>query len=100
PVPDRGRPNRARPGRGLHALLSFGVQRPIHPAARSVAVDRLLFLVCYLIYWTATFIVARAIFLAYEHHATAQLGIGTAFFVFAHGVRMDLSAAAYATIVP
>jgi phosphoglycerol transferase MdoB-like AlkP superfamily enzyme len=76
------------------------VQRPAHSTAHSVAVDRLIFLVCYLLYWTAMFIVARAIFLAYEHHATAQLGIGTAFFVFAHGVRMDLSAAAYATIVP
>jgi phosphoglycerol transferase MdoB-like AlkP superfamily enzyme len=76
------------------------VQRPAHPTTRSVAVDRLLFLVCYLLYWTATFVCARAIFLAYEHHAAAQLGIGTTVLVFAHGLRMDVSAAAYATIVP
>lgn len=68
--------------------------------AHSVAVDRVLFLLCYLLFWTATFVLARAVFLTYEHHATAQLGAGTVALVFAHGVRMDLSAAAYATIVP
>ncbi len=73
-----------------------------HPlaSARSVAADRLLFLVSYLLFWTATFLVARGVFLIYEHRATAQLGIGTIARIFAHGVRMDLSASAYATIVP
>ncbi|HKB55186.1 MAG TPA: LTA synthase family protein, partial [Ramlibacter sp.] len=70
------------------------------PSSRSAVGDRVLFLAWYLLYWTATFIAARAVFLAYEHHATAQLGIGTIAGVFAHGARMDLSAAAYATIMP
>lgn len=46
------------------------------------------------------FLVARGVFLIYEHRAAAQLGIDTLARVFVHGVRMDLSAAAYATIVP
>jgi len=76
------------------------VQRHPQASARSIAADRLLFLLSYLLYWTATFLVARGVFLIYEHRATAQLGIETIARVFAHGVRMDLSAAAYATIVP
>lgn len=76
------------------------MQRHPEATARSVTAARLLFLVSYLLFWTATFLVARGVFLVYEHRTTAQLGIGTIARVFAHGVRMDLSAAAYATIVP
>src|SRR6185437_7335589 len=91
---------RDRPGRRRDALLSFGVHFHPQPAARSVVADRVLFLVSYLLFWTAAFLVARGIFIVYEHHAAAQLGIGTIGRVFLNGARMDLSAAAYATIVP
>ncbi len=91
---------RDRTGRRRDALLSFGVHLQSQPAARSVVADRVRFLVCYLLFWTAAFLVARGIFIVYEHHAAAQLGIGTIGRVFLNGARMDLSAAAYATIVP
>lgn len=62
--------------------------------------DRLAFLVRYLVFWTLLFAGARLVFLAYEHHAAAQLGASALLLVVAHGARMDLSAAAYATVLP
>lgn len=63
-------------------------------------IDRLKFLVRYFVFWVLLFVIARFVFLAYEHTATARLDVRTLLLVVLHGVRMDLSAAAYATVLP
>ena len=61
---------------------------------------RLRFLVRYYLFWTGLFVVARVLFLSWEHARTARLGLAMLGSVMLYGLRMDLSAAAYATVIP
>lgn len=61
---------------------------------------RLLFLARYLLFWTALFLSARVLFLAYEHDRAAALDAATLLGTMLHGARMDVAAAAYLTILP
>lgn len=63
-------------------------------------IPRLRFLVRYLAFWTAFFVFGRLLFLAWEHAHTATLSAWTVARVVGHGLRMDLSAAAYLSVVP
>lgn len=61
---------------------------------------RLRFLVRYYLFWTGFLLAARVVFLAWEHARTARLPPAMLGAVLLHGLRMDLSAAAYATVLP
>ena len=50
---------------------------------------RLRFLLAYCAFWLTFFIVARAVFLAYEHTETALLSAGTVANTFVYGLRLD-----------
>jgi arylsulfatase A-like enzyme len=51
-------------------------------------------------FWLAVFLIARVGFLAHHHAAAGQLSLGAIAEVFLAGARLDLSAAAYLTLVP
>lgn len=61
---------------------------------------RLRLLIRYYLFWTGLFLAARVVFLAWEHARAARLGPAMLGAVMLHGLRMDLSAAAYATVIP
>lgn len=61
---------------------------------------RLSYLVRYYLFWVALFAAARILFLVYYHARTAALGPSLAFGAVLHGLRMDLSAAGYLTVLP
>lgn len=61
---------------------------------------RLQFLVRYFLYWVAVLTAARLLFLAYHHERTAALGPALVEGALVHGLRMDLSAAGYLTVLP
>lgn len=62
--------------------------------------DRLRFVLAYFAFWTLLFAGTRLVFLAWEHALAARLGATAIGLVALHGLRMDLSAAAYATVIP
>ena len=49
----------------------------------------------YFLFWLLFFGLGRAVFLGYQHLATAQLPFGTILGTFGYGARLDASAAAY-----
>ncbi|HEU6450683.1 MAG TPA: LTA synthase family protein [Gemmatimonadaceae bacterium] len=61
---------------------------------------RLSYLVRYYSFWVVLFAAARVLFMLYYHSRTASLGPSLAFDAMLHGLRMDLSAAGYLTIIP
>ncbi|HET7620862.1 MAG TPA: sulfatase-like hydrolase/transferase [Gemmatimonadaceae bacterium] len=61
---------------------------------------RLSLLVRYYIFWVVLFAAARLLFMLYYHTRTAALGPSLALGAVLHGLRMDLSAAGYLTVVP
>lgn len=61
---------------------------------------RLRFLARYYLFWVVLFVIARLLFLAYHAARAARLAPGTLGGVVLHGLRMDLSAAAYLTALP
>lgn len=62
--------------------------------------SRLRYLVRYYLFWVALFVVARILFLAYHAARASRLGAAMLGGVVLHGLRMDLSAAAYLTAIP
>jgi phosphoglycerol transferase MdoB-like AlkP superfamily enzyme len=61
---------------------------------------RLSFLVRYFLFWVALFVAARLLFMLYYHARTATLGWSLALGAMLHGLRMDLSVAAYLSVIP
>lgn len=61
---------------------------------------RLRFAAVYYLAWVGLFIVTRVLFLAYEHTHATRLDARTLIGILVHGLRMDLSAAAYLTVLP
>ncbi|HEX6535281.1 MAG TPA: LTA synthase family protein [Gemmatimonadaceae bacterium] len=61
---------------------------------------RLRYLVRYYLFWVALFVLARLLFLAYHAARASRLSAATLGGVVLHGLRMDLSAAAYLTVIP
>ena len=61
---------------------------------------RLSFLVRYFLFWVAVFAAARLLFMLYFHARSAALGPSLALASMANGLRLDLSAAGYLTVLP
>ncbi|HEU4642044.1 MAG TPA: sulfatase-like hydrolase/transferase [Gemmatimonadaceae bacterium] len=61
---------------------------------------RLRFLLRYYLFWVASFVLTRLLFLAYHADRASRLRAGTLVGIVGHGLRMDLSAAAYLTVLP
>ncbi len=60
---------------------------------------RLLFFLHYFLYWIAFFIVARLIFLLYNHAASFSMTVGDWFSAFWYGLRMDASMSGYISAI-
>jgi len=54
----------------------------------------------YLLFWFCFFVFFKFVFLVYNFDKTTQMGLSDFFGAFLHGSRMDLSMAAYITIIP
>lgn len=61
---------------------------------------RLLFLGCYLLVWMLYFILFRMIFLAYHYPQLSVLSFSDIFGIFINASSLDLSSAAYLSIIP
>ncbi len=61
---------------------------------------RLSTLLRYFVFWVLLFALARLLFMLYFHSKTASLGLAVAWSAMVHGLRMDLSAAGYLTVIP
>jgi phosphoglycerol transferase MdoB-like AlkP superfamily enzyme len=61
---------------------------------------RLTFLLLYFLYWLAFFAAVRLVFLGFFHGETGALPAGAVAGIFLHGLRLDLSAAAYLSLLP
>ncbi|NOT07395.1 MAG: LTA synthase family protein [Gemmatimonadales bacterium] len=61
---------------------------------------RLKFLLLYYLYWLGFFAVARAVFLGFFYPKSASLPAAALLGAFVHGFRLDLSAAAYLSLLP
>ena len=61
---------------------------------------RFTFLLLYLLYWLAFFATVRLVFLAFFYRETVGLPATTIAGTFLHGLRLDLSAAAYLSLLP
>jgi|WetSurMetagenome_2_1015567.scaffolds.fasta_scaffold00159_16 phosphoglycerol transferase MdoB-like AlkP superfamily enzyme len=57
-------------------------------------------LIKYLLFWFCYFLFFRLLFLIYNFDKTVQMGLSDFFGAFVHGSRMDLSMAAYITVIP
>ncbi|HEX8658958.1 MAG TPA: sulfatase-like hydrolase/transferase, partial [Hymenobacter sp.] len=62
--------------------------------------NRFAFQPRYFLFWLLFFGLARALFLGYQHAATAQLPWATVAKIFGYGLRLDASAAAYVCLPP
>lgn len=78
----------------------FGPATVARTLGGSSARFRLRVLVQIMLFWTAWFLVARAIFLAYEWRQARLLNGALEAGLWWHGLRIDLSAAAYLTVIP
>ncbi|MFY7889529.1 MAG: hypothetical protein ACOVOW_11495, partial [Spirosomataceae bacterium] len=54
----------------------------------------------YYILWVAHFLIAKLLFLAYHFEKTATLPVKTIALIIIHGLKMDLSFAAYLSVLP
>ena len=61
---------------------------------------RFKFLLLYLLYWLAFFAAVRLVFLGFFYRETGGLPAPTVAATFLHGLRLDLSAAAYLSLLP
>ena len=57
-------------------------------------------MVLYYLFWVVFFLIARVWFLIYHAESSKLLTLETVYGVFSHGVLMDLSMAAYLSILP
>ena len=62
--------------------------------------NRFAFQPRYFLFWLLFFELSRALFLGYQHAATAKLSWPTILATFGYGLRLDASAAAYVCILP
>ncbi len=62
--------------------------------------DRIRFMMIYFAFWAIFFLAARVIFLSYHIEDTKLLTLETVFGIFFNGFRMDLSMAAYLSVLP
>ncbi len=62
--------------------------------------ERIRFMFIYFLFWTLYFVIARVIFLSYHIQDSKNLTLETVFGIFSHGIKMDLSMAAYLCILP
>ena len=62
--------------------------------------NRFAFQPRYFLFWLLFFGLARLLFLAYHHTATATIDFTTVLSTFAYGLRLDASAAAYLCLLP
>jgi phosphoglycerol transferase MdoB-like AlkP superfamily enzyme len=60
----------------------------------------IIFLFRYTAFWLLCFLLCRIIFLLYHPSQLNQLPLATVFGIFLHGLRIDLSAAAYLSVLP
>lgn len=67
---------------------------------RSEGTTFLLFPVCYTAFWLLFFLLCRAVFMLYHAGLSSSLGLSTIGASFLHGLRMDLSTAGYAGVIP
>jgi phosphoglycerol transferase MdoB-like AlkP superfamily enzyme len=63
-------------------------------------IKRLRFLGAYLLFWVMLFETCRVLFLLYEWRKSSHLSAGLLAGSIASGIRMDLSAACYLTVIP
>jgi phosphoglycerol transferase MdoB-like AlkP superfamily enzyme len=61
---------------------------------------RIVFLLKYLFFWLALFILGKIIFLLYEHEQSFTLPITDWFLILLHGFRLDLSTTGYFLLFP
>ncbi len=61
--------------------------------------QRLLFFLYYFLYWIGLFLVARLVFMLYNHALSFSLTIGEWFSVFWYGLRMDISMSGYISLI-
>lgn len=92
---------------GPGSILVISPGAPRNELARAVPISdalrmkgRLATLVRYYLFWVGFFVAARLLFLVYHHARTSRLGASTIAGIVLHGARMDLSAAAYLTVLP
>ncbi len=62
--------------------------------------QRILIIAFGFIAWTLFFLLARALFMIYHAHLTAELSVSDIALTFVHGIRMDWAAAGYLTLIP
>jgi phosphoglycerol transferase MdoB-like AlkP superfamily enzyme len=62
--------------------------------------ERIRFMYIYFLFWTVYFIIARIIFLSYHVQDSKSLTLETVYGIFANGIKMDFSMAAYLCILP
>lgn len=60
----------------------------------------IIFLFRYTAFWLLCFLLCRVIFLLYHPSQLNQLPLATVFGIFLHGLRIDLSTAAYLSVLP
>jgi phosphoglycerol transferase MdoB-like AlkP superfamily enzyme len=61
---------------------------------------RLFFVFKYLLFWISAFVIAKLVFLFYQHSQSFSLPARTWLQIFLHGFRLDLSTASYFTLLP
>ncbi len=54
----------------------------------------------YFFFWVGYFLIARLIFVLYDFDNTQDIGFQNIIAVFTHGIRLDLSAAGYFSVIP
>ncbi len=61
---------------------------------------RIIFIVRYFAFWLCLFLLAKLMFLLYEHNQSFQISFVTWLKIFIHGFKLDLSTAGYFTLFP
>ncbi|MDR2040639.1 MAG: sulfatase-like hydrolase/transferase [Bacteroidales bacterium] len=61
--------------------------------------QRILFFIYYFLYWIAFFVVARLVFMLYNHDLSFLMDFGEWCATFGHGLRMDISMSGYISAI-
>ncbi|MFK8058713.1 MAG: LTA synthase family protein [Polaribacter sp.] len=62
--------------------------------------SRCIFIIYYYLFWVCYFIFSRVFFLGYYYEKTQELGFSTSIKTFLYGLQLDISFAAYLSILP
>ena len=62
--------------------------------------QRIAFLVKYFVFWVCAFLLAKLVFLLYQHVQSLSISPTTWFGIFANGLKLDLSMTAYISLLP